>query len=45
MAVIIGENEIANNTVTVKDMLNQDAPQVEYPVSEAAAAIKELLNK
>ncbi len=45
VAVIIGENEIANNTVTVKDMLNQDAPQVEYPVSEAAAAIKELLNK
>ena len=45
VAVIIGENEIANNTVTVKDMLNQDAPQVEYPVTEAAAAIKELLNK
>lgn len=45
VAVIIGENEIANNTVTVKDMLNQDSPQVEYPVSEAAAAIKELLNK
>ncbi|MBQ3678761.1 histidine--tRNA ligase [Succinivibrio dextrinosolvens] len=45
VAVIIGENEIANNTVTIKDMLNQDAPQVEYPVSQAADAIKKLLNK
>ncbi len=45
VAVIIGESEILNNTVTIKDMTNQDAEQIEYPVDKAADAIRSLLNK
>jgi len=43
VAVILGENEIANHTVTLKDLLNQDAPQQECPETQAVAMLNMLL--
>lgn len=44
VAVIIGESEIANNTVTVKNMTDKDSEQREYAIEAAIDAIKEILN-
>jgi histidyl-tRNA synthetase len=43
VAVILGENEIANHTVTLKDLLNQDAPQQECPETQVVAMLNMLL--
>ena len=45
VAVIIGEAEIANKSVTIKDMNNQDAQQQEVAIADAPKAILEILNK
>ena len=43
VAVIIGESEIANNSVTIKNMTDKDAQQQECPLDKAADAIKAIL--
>ena len=43
VAVILGENEIANHTVTLKDLLIQDAPQQECPETQVVAMLNMLL--
>ena len=43
VAVIIGESEIANNSVTIKNMTDKDAVQQEYPLDKAPDAIKAIL--
>ena len=45
VAVIIGEAEIANKSVTIKDMNSQDAQQQEVAIADAPKAILEILNK
>lgn len=45
VAVIIGDAEIANKSVTIKDMNNQDAQQQEVAIADAPKAILEILNK
>lgn len=45
VAVIIGEAEIANKSVTIKDMNNQDAQQQEVAIADAPKAILGILNK
>lgn len=45
VAVIIGEAEIANKSVTIKDMNNQDAQQQEVAIADAPKVILEILNK
>lgn len=43
VAVIIGEAEIANNSVTIKNMTDKDAEQFECPVAQATDAIAKIL--
>ncbi len=43
LAVIIGDNEIANNSVTIKDLKDEGIGQQEYGRDEAVARIRELL--
>lgn len=43
VAVIIGESEIANNSVTIKNMTDKDAEQFECPVAAASDAIAKIL--
>ncbi|MBO8416148.1 MAG: histidine--tRNA ligase [Proteobacteria bacterium] len=42
-AVIIGESELANGTLTIKDLRNKDSEQQTVPVSGAAAVIAKIL--
>lgn len=43
VAVIIGESELANNTVTIKNMVDKDSEQKEYTTDEAISVIREIL--
>ena len=43
VAVIIGEAEITNNSVTIKNMTDKDAEQFECPVAQATDAIAKIL--
>ncbi len=43
VAVIIGESELANNTVTIKNMMDKDSEQKEYTTDEAISVIRENL--
>ena len=44
VAVILGDNEIANNTLAVKDLRNQDNPQQELNFEDAVKFIETVLN-
>ena len=44
VAVIIGESEIANNTVTIKNMCDKDSEQKEYTLEESVKIIKSIIN-
>lgn len=43
VAVIIGESEIANNSVTIKNMQDMDSVQTQYSLEDAPLAISEIL--
>ncbi|MBO6258342.1 MAG: histidine--tRNA ligase [Succinivibrio sp.] len=42
LAVILGDNEIANNSVTIKDLKNEENGQREYSYDEAVAFIRDI---
>lgn len=44
-AVIIGESELENNTLTIKDLRNKDSEQQTVPASEAAAVLSQILEQ
>lgn len=43
VVVIIGESEITNNSVTIKNMTDKDAVQQEYPLEKAPEVIRSIL--
>lgn len=43
-AVILGDDEIARGSVTIKNLRDADAPQSEVALKDAAAALKTILN-
>ncbi len=45
VAVIIGDDEIAKNSVTIKDLNNPEAPQIQVSLDEASSHIKQILSK
>lgn len=45
VAVIIGQSELENHTVTIKDMNDKDSEQKEYQIDEAINLIEKILNK